>query len=245
MLKKLALLFALISFINADEILIFAAASLKFALQDIKIEFLKNRPNDKININFLSSGKAYAQILNHAPAHIFIAADEDYPKKLYEKSSKKHSPKPYAQGSLVLFSTNKNLVLNSLEILKDKNIKHIAMPNPKLAPYGFAAQTALENSNLYEIIKPKIALGESISAATQFVHSGACEIGFSALSMVINDKNANYFIIDSSLHAPINQSLIITDFGADSKLAKKFSEFLLHSANVKEILKKYGYKNPQ
>ncbi len=237
------MLLALLINLKAEDIIVLAAASLKYALEDIKTEFLKDRPNGKINVNYIASGKAYNQIINGSPAHLFIAADNEYPKKLFNAKVTTDKPVNYATGKLILFTINKNAKLESINILKDKNIKHIALPNPKLAPYGVAAMQAMESSKIYNDIKSKIVLGESIGQATQYVKSGSSEIGFSALSMVIKDKDVNYSIIDKNSYSPILQAMVLTNNGETSKLAKAFKSFIL-SNKAKEIFASYGYDKP-
>ncbi|MDE6885475.1 MAG: molybdate ABC transporter substrate-binding protein [Helicobacteraceae bacterium] len=242
-MKKILLILFFSVFLSAEEIMVLAAASLKYVLEDIKSEFLKERINNKIEISYIASGKAYNQIANGIPAHLFIAADTSYPKKLYDSKFTDETPINYAKGKLVLFGIDKNLKLDSLNILKDSKIKHIALPNPKLAPYGVAAYEALENANIAKIVESKIALGESIGQAMQYVKSGSSEVGFNALSMVIKDKDANYLIIDSKSYNPILQTMIITNYGKDSKLTKDFRDFIL-SKKAQEIFKSYGYDKP-
>lgn len=245
MKKSIIVLLILALFVNlkAEEIMILAAASLKYVLEDIKKEFLQNKTNDKIEVSYIASGKAYNQIVNGAPIHLFIAADTSYPKKLFDSKGTFGEPKNYVKGKLVLFTINKNLEINSLDVLKDSNIKHIAMPNPKLAPYGMAAEQALENAKLHDQLKNKIVLGESIGQATQYVKSGSSEIGFSALSMVIKDKDAKYLIVDPKTYSPILQAMVITNYGKNSKLAKDFKDFIL-SPKAQEIFASYGYDKP-
>ena len=88
-MKKLLLVLCLaFGFANAEDIMVLAAASLKFVLEDIKAEFLKDRAGDKIEVSYIASGKAYNQIINGSPAHFFIAADIGYTQKLLGKMKK-------------------------------------------------------------------------------------------------------------------------------------------------------------
>lgn len=227
----------------AETINVLAAASLKYVLEDIKTEFLKTHQNDTININFISSGKAFAQIQNGSPTHLFIAADTSYPQKLYENGLAKEKPANYAKGKLVLMSADPHIKVEDFEILKSRSISHIAIANPKLAPYGRAAEEFLASQNLLKELSPKLAIGDSVGQATNFVLQGASEVGFSALSMVIKNTipHLSYIIIDENMYQPINQALIIPNYGNDSKLAKEFSEFILHSEGAQALLQSYGY----
>lgn len=229
--------------VNAEEIMVLAAASLKFVLEDIKTEFLKNRSGDSIEVSYIASGKAYNQIVNGSPAHFFIAADTSYPQKLYDEKKTSDKPQNYVKGKLVLVSYDKGLKLTNLEVLKDSKISKIALPNPKLAPYGVAGEESLKKSHLYDTLKDKIVLGESIGQTYQYIKTGASEVGFNALSMVIKDENANYLVVDSSLYTPILQAMIITNNGKDSKLTKDFRDYIL-SKKAQEIFASYGYDAP-
>lgn len=227
----------------AETINVLAAASLKYVLEDIKAEFLKTHQDETINVSFISSGKAFAQIQNGSPTHLFIAADTSYPQTLYENGLAKEKPANYARGKLVLMSADPHLKVKDLEILKTRSIAHIAIANPKLAPYGRAAEEFLTSQNLLKELSPKLVIGNSIGQATSFVLQGASEVGFSALSMVIKNDipHLSYIIIDENMYQPINQALVIPNHGSDSKLAKEFSEFILHSESAQALLQSYGY----
>lgn len=229
----------------AEQINILAAASLKYVLEDIKNEFLKKHKGDTIEVSYIASGKAYAQIQNGSPTHLFIAADTDYPQKLYDSKLAPNKPVIYAKGKLVLFSANAKFNAQDSSVLQNKEITHIAIPNPKLAPYGKAAEQFLKSQKLDKKLQAKLSIGDSIGQATSFVLQGASEIGFSALSMVIKDKTPNltYTIIDEKLYNPINQALIIPQHGADSKLAKEFADFVLSKEAI-SIFQSYGYDKP-
>lgn len=245
MKKSLAVLLCLALFVNlkAEEIMVLAAASLKYVLEDIKTEFLKTRPNDKIDVSYIASGKAYQQILNGSPAHLFIAADTSYPQKLFENKGTPEAPTNYVKGKLVLVSKDKTLKLDGLAVLTNKNIKTIALPNPKLAPYGVAAQQALEKAKLWDAVQPKIVLGESIGQATQYVKTGASDVGFNALSVAIKDAELQYFLVDEKTYEPILQAMVTTNHGKDSVLAKDFRAYIL-GEKAQKIFAEYGYDKP-
>lgn len=249
MLLRIVLVCGLfVSSVVAEQIQILAAASLKFVLEDIKQDFLQTRKGDSIEISYISSGKAYAQIQNGSPAQLFIAADTEYPQKLYQANLGASAPQNYVRGKLVVFSANKDFDASTPEILKNPAIKHIAIPNAKLAPYGVAAEAYIKSAKLGKLLNPKLVLGESIGQATTYVLEGSAEVGFSALSMVIKEAQKEgspitYTIIDEKLYEPIVQALIITKAGKDSVLAKDFAQYVLGS-KAQEIFKSYGYDAP-
>ncbi|WP_104761407.1 molybdate ABC transporter substrate-binding protein [Helicobacter cetorum] len=241
MLKKFIalILFCFINTLLAQDLKIATAANLTHALKALIKEFQKEHPSTNISTSFGSSGKLYTQIAQNAPFDLFISADVARPKKLYDEKITPFKEEVYAKGVLVLWS--KNLKINSLDILKDPKIKHIAMANPNLAPYGKASLEVLEHLKLTNSLQSKIIYGTSISQAHQFVLTNNAQIGFGALSLIDKkDKNLSYFIIDKALYTPIEQALIITKHGANNPLAKVFKDFLF-SPKAQTIFKEYGY----
>ncbi|WDL69750.1 molybdate ABC transporter substrate-binding protein [Helicobacter winghamensis] len=230
--------------VQAEEIKVLAAASLKYVLEEIKTDFLENKKGDKIEISYISSGKAYAQIKNGSPTHLFVAADVSYPAKLYEEKLAPSKEEIYAKGKLVLWSNNENFKIKEFSDILNPKITHIAIPNPKVAPYGRASMEALEATKMLEKVQAKFVTGESIGVATTYVESKNAEVGFTALSMLgdsgINTSTMSYVAIDEKLYKPIEQALVITNYGKDSKLAKDFKDYIL-SKNAKEKFVKFGY----
>ncbi|AWI34351.1 molybdate ABC transporter substrate-binding protein [Helicobacter apodemus] len=228
----------------AEEIRVLGAASLKYVLESIKEDFLKSRKGDKIDISYLSSGKAYAQIKNGAPVHLFVSADVSYPAKLYEDKLASQKEEIYAKGKLVLWSNNKDFKITKFKDILNPKITHIAIPNPKLAPYGRASIEALESTKMLKSVEGKFVTGESIGAATTYVESKNAEVGFTALSMLgdngINTNTMSFVAIDENLYKPINQALIIPKFGENSKLALEFKNYILSKEAKKRFLE-FGY----
>ena len=229
---------------QAEDIKVLGAASLKYVLEEIKSDFLKDKPEDKIEISYISSGKAYAQIKNGAPVHLFVAADVGYPAKLYEEKLAPNKEEIYAKGKLVLWSNDANFKIQEFKDILNPKITHIAIPNPKVAPYGRASVEALSTTKMLTQVESKFVTGESIGAATTYVESKNAEVGFTALTMLgesgINTPTMSYVAIDESLYKPINQALIVPNYGKDSKLASDFKAYIL-SDKAKEKFLKFGY----
>ncbi|MFA5233698.1 MAG: molybdate ABC transporter substrate-binding protein [Sulfurimonas sp.] len=249
-LKKIVFVFFILgatNHISAESITLFGASDLRFALDEAKELFLKDRKNDKIEAIYGSSGKGMHQIQNGAPYHLFFSANESYVEKLYASGHVTKPSKLYAVGRVVLWSKNKNFnPKNGFENLRAPWVKKIAIANPSHAPYGEKAKEALENFGVYNEIKAKLVLGENISQTAQFIESGAADIGIIALSLALapaisKGKNPDYYLIESKLHKPLLQGYSITKYAAQSLLAREFYDFM-GSREAKEILKKYGFE---
>jgi len=247
MLKKLFLLNLLLkSLLFADTITVFAASDLKFALDSIKTKFLAQHPDDKIRMIYGSSGKGRVQVEKGAPYDLYFSANMDYVESLYKHGDIVTKPRLYAIGRIVIWSKNKDFDAK-------KGFENFIMPwvhkatiaNPSHAPYGEKAKQALESVGLYQTLKSKIVFGENISQTANYINMKAADIGIIALSLVLapniaKSEYSNYYLIDDSLHEPLRQGYGITKYGAKSKLAKAFYEFM-QTPQVQQIMKKYGF----
>ncbi|MDL5513175.1 molybdate ABC transporter substrate-binding protein [Arenibacter sp. M-2] len=190
-----------------------------------------------------SSGKLTAQIMEGAPYDIFVAANMKYPEAVYAGGKAKNNPRVYAKGKLVLWSMAGNVPV-SIDALTDPLIEHIALANPKTAPYGVAAKEVLQYYGLSEILGPKLVYGESIGQTDQFIISQAAQIGFTAISTVLSPEmkgKGNWIPINPSLYSNIDQGAVLVNRKEDHKQdSQGFYDFLF-SDEAKEILKEFGY----
>lgn len=234
----------------AADLRIAAASDLQTVLPKIVTEFEKITGN-KVSITFGSSGVLFAQIKNGAPFDIFLSADLDYPQALITANlADSGLVAQYANGKLVLWVKN-NLAQQAkrdgLAILKSNLVQKIAMANPQHAPYGRAAQAALESTGLYDRVKTKIVLGENISQAAQFATSGNVDAAFlsqaSALSPQLNEKGIVIELRDNSYPA-VEQAGAVLKSSPNQKAATDFMLFLL-GPNSRSILRAYGFYMPE
>lgn len=197
-----------------------------------------------LKLSFGSSGKFVAQITHGAPFEVFLSADTDKPKRLLEKGLAIGKPKIYAVGRLVLWSPKTEPVISGSAILEQPAFRHLAIANATLAPYGAAAQAALERLQLTTTLKDRIVEGENISQTYQYVASGAAELGFVALSQVMHkDKltSGSGWIVPADMHPPIEQAAVLLKRGADNPAAQAFMDYL-SSDTATALLQSYGYQ---
>ena len=143
-----------------------------------------------------STGQLYAQIQNGAPYDVFLAADVERPRLLEETNAAVPGSRfAYAVGQLVLYAPTWDSVRSGEIDLLQRDYQHLAVANPLTAPYGTAARQVLERLNMWTELQDRIVQGESVGQVLQFVHSGAVEVGFVALSQVISLDATEYWII--------------------------------------------------
>ncbi len=224
------------------KITIATAANMQFAMEELITAFT-DKTGIPCTMVVSSSGKLTAQIIAGAPYDIFAAADMKYPQEIYEKGLAQRPPKIYAYGTLVLWSLLDE-VTPSLPILEENIINHIAIANPKTAPYGKAAKMILEEKGIYNTLEEKLVFGESIAQTNQFILSKAVEIGFTARSVVAAPKmkGKGQWIALDGINAPkIDQGVVlITRNNSNTNGAQQFYNFL-SSPEAQAILKTYGY----
>lgn len=230
----------------AEKINIAAAADLKFAMDEIVAKFREANAKDDVDVIYGSSGKFYTQIQQGAPYDLYFSADIAFPRELARSGFSFSEVIPYAFGRIVLWSATMEANKMSLDSLTSSKISHIAIANPKHAPYGKRAEEALRASRLWERVEPKLVYGENIAHTAQFVQTGNAQVGIIALSLALNPALANkggYWLIPDTLHAPLEQAFIITKRAQGNDLAKKFADYMRSSA-TRTIMTKYGFVLP-
>ena len=242
---SLAILLATIS-VTAQKVNVAAAANLRYALEEIKTNYVKKYPKAKINLTFGASGTLVQQITNGASFDFFMAADNEFPAKLKDKGLTTGPISTYAFGKLAMYSTSLPVDKKGLEALKDADVKKIAIANPETAPYGERSIELLKALKLYDALKSKIVIAENISAAAQYAFTGNTEIGFVALSLALApemDGKGNYYIVPAKYYKPIEQSCVLIKTQVLNTEAARFRKYVL-SFETKAVWEKWGYKIP-
>ena len=195
-------------------------------------------------LSFGATGRFYAQISHGAPFDVLLAADDETPARL-EKEGKavKGSRFTYATGKLVVWSAQPKLVDAQGEVLKTGDFKKLAIAAPKLAPYGAAALETINKLGLLSRLEPRLVTGESIGQAHSFVATGNAELGFMALSQVIENsqiKSGSAWVVPEALHSPIRQDAVLLSKGAGNQAAVMLLAFL-KTENAKAVIRSFGY----
>ena len=228
---------------QADEVQVAVAANVLAPLQEISKSFEKETGHHAL-ITSGATGQLFTQIQNGAPFEVMISADAKTPKKLVKNElALADSQFTYARGKLVLWSVDPAMVDNSGAVLKSGKFKHIAIANPKTAPYGTAAVETLDKLGLSASLKSKMVEGENISQAKQFVDTGNAEVGFVALSQVYKDgkiTKGSAWIVPTNLYAPLYQDAVLLKKGEDNPAATALLNYL-KGAKAKAIMTTYGY----
>jgi molybdate transport system substrate-binding protein len=226
-----------------------AASDLKFALEEVASQYQKNTGKN-IQLIFGSSGNFYSQILQGAPFHIFMSADENFVFKLNNAGKTQDKGRLYAYGRIGIMvpkgsSIKADSQLKDLSAaLQDGRLKKFAIASPEHAPYGMRAKEALQHNGLWSAIEPKLVIGENISQAAQFATSGSTEGGIIAYSLALAPQVAklgDFALIPQNWHQPLAQRMVLLKNAPPA--ATEFYQFIA-SPQAQTIMIKYGFVMP-
>lgn len=227
----------------AEQVLVAVAANFVPPFRELAVEFERSTGHH-LKVAAGSTGNFYSQIKNGAPFDVFFSADMERPKLLEDEGlGVKDTRFTYAIGRLALWSPNADLVKGE-ETVRSGQFKRLAMANPKTAPYGLAAMQAMQKLEVWEKVQPKIVMGENLGQTMGFIQSGNAELGFVALSQVMDPKikgQGSRWDVPNHLHEPIKQDVIVLTKGKDNQAAKALMEFI-GGPQAKKIIERYGYE---
>jgi molybdate transport system substrate-binding protein len=228
----------------ADQAQIAVAANFAEPIKAIAA-VLNKTTGHTLSVTLGATGKLYAQIKNGAPFDLLLAANSDATAALEKDGlAKLGSSFNYATGQLVLWSADVTRVDANGEVLKGNGFRKLAYASPKTAPYGQAALQVMDKLGLSAALAPKLVQGESIGQAFNFVHSGNAELGFVAMSQVLEGgklKSGSMWVVPLALYSPIQQSAVLLNRGANNPAALALVQ-LLQSPTIKDLIRSYGYK---
>ncbi len=248
--KKLMRLFLFVvmclatSLTQAAEVKVAVASNFVQPLAAVAAVFQKDTGHT-VSVSVASTGKLYAQIRNGAPFDVLLSADDETPARLEaEGLGVLGSRFTYATGVLLLWSADAAAVDVEGRVLSQPGSGKIAIANPRLAPYGRAAQQALTALSLYDHLKSRFVMGENIGQTFQFVASGNASLGFLAASQVMLNgklKSGSAWRVPARIYAPIRQDAILLKSGANNTAAQALLRMLRESA-ARTIIQSYGYE---
>ena len=205
---------------------------------------LEKTTGHTLKISVGATGSLYAQIKNGAPFDVFLSANTEAPAQLEKDGlAQPGSRFTYATGKLVLWSADVARVDAKGEVLTSGNFRKVAIASPKVAPYGAAAVQMIDRLGLRARLTPRLVQGESIGQTFNFVYTGNAELGFVALSQVLDGgklKSGSMWLIPQNLYDPIRQDAVLLQRAASNPAAQALVQ-VLKSPNIKDLIRSYGY----
>ncbi len=236
---------------RAQTLRIAAAADLQPVLPSV-LDVFQKQTGIQAEATYQSSATLCQQIFDGAPFDLFMAADTSFPQKIIDRGLA-HERKPivYARGTLVLWTRKNAPVLHGLPlsfaILRNPALTSVAIANPQAAPYGRAAQQAIEGMHLTSTLAPKLKTAANIAQAAQYVDSGNAEAGFLSLTSALTprlDADGTYLPVPPETYQPLLQGAIILNHAKNAPAAARLLEFLRTPA-IRSLLRQKGLAPPQ
>jgi molybdate transport system substrate-binding protein len=229
--------------VTAEEIRVAVASNFADTIKTIAARF-EAVTEHKVVLIFGATGKLYAQISNGAPYDAYFAADVRRPERLEAEGVARPGTRfTYAVGRLLLWSPKPGYVDPEAAVLEAGRYRHLAIANPRLAPYGRAAQQFLQARGVWDVLQGKLVRGENIGQTFQFVRSGNVELGLVARSQVQrpgHPAGGSWWAVPQALYSPIAQQAVLL---RENDTARDFLAFV-RSKPAQAIIESYGYETP-
>ncbi len=229
---------------RAAETLVAVAANFAEVVEELKPVFGRHSGH-RLQATTGSTGKLYAQITEGAPFQILLSADANTPERLEREGMGVAGTRfTYAIGRLTLWSSDPNRIgQDGKAALSAATVRHIAIANPELAPYGVAAREALQKIGLWDSLQRKIVMGQNIGQTHSMVATGNAQLGFVALSAVLSPRappQGSRWDVPQELFTPIRQDAILLRAGRGNQAADAFLRFL-RSGEARRVIDQFGY----
>nr|WP_285817760.1 molybdate ABC transporter substrate-binding protein [Echinimonas agarilytica] len=212
---------------NNASLKIAVAANFRTTLAQL-VALYQQHHSQEIEISSASTGVLFAQISRGAPFDLFLSADAVRAQMLAKQLNNGQRTHAYALGRLALWCPA------GLKHFSPVELKRFAYANPKVAPYGAAAQQALARLPFFR--QAKTIKANNVAQVLSYVETGNVDCGFVALSLLLTRQNSlNWQEIPSDWYTPVEQHLLIIK--PDNSIAVHFAEFLLGSKGQQAIAK--------
>ena len=217
-----------------------AAADLIRLEPALVASFRKIDPHVRLRFVNEASAIISQQIQNGAPYDVFLSANAQYVDRLASnRKLASDSIMTYAIGRVaVLWKDSKH---HDIKDLTQNWVRFVALPNPKLAPYGVAAEQSLRHAGIWRRIEPKIVYGENVEQALQMFESGNADVVLTSASLL---QGKNPELVPDDWHQPITQKAGIVAESKNQEAARDFLAFL-RSETAQAVFRQFGFSGPE
>ena len=231
--------------VNAQELMVSAAASLTNAFKELAPLFEAKHPGSKVLLNFAASDALVQQVAKGAPVDVLACADqESMDKAETQKLLTAGSRQNFAANSLVLIvPTDSDLTIRSVADLAQASVTRIAMGNPASVPAGRYTQQALEQGKLWSAVQPKAIYALSVRQSLDYVARGEVDAGFVYNTDAAIQKTKVRVVSTVPSTVAITYPAAVIASSKNAALAQQFIDFTLSSAG-QAVLGQYGFMKP-
>jgi molybdate transport system substrate-binding protein len=226
------------------DVLVFAAASLKDALDEANSLFLFENGSG-VRVSYGASSALAKQIENGAPADVFISADLDWMDYVAERKLIKQDTRAKFLGNrlVLIASADSKLSLTigpSFPLAQALGDSRLAMADPTSVPAGKYGKAALEKLGVWGSVAGRIAPAQDVRAALILVSRGEAPLGIVYQTDAAADKNVKVIgTFPESSHPPIVYPMAILA-GSANGVAPVYVQYLL-SPKAEPFFEKRGF----
>jgi molybdate transport system substrate-binding protein len=231
--------------LGAEKVSVFAAASLKTALDDAAAAW-QGKTGIEVQASYAASSALAKQIENGAPADVFASADLAWMSYLEGKGLIKAGSRINLLGNALVVVAKADSSLGSVALSRDGLMKALAggrwtTGDVKAVPVGVYAKEALTTLGLWEALEPRLAPAENARAALAFVSRGEAPLGIVYESDVRADPGVKIVArIPGDSHQPIIYPFALTAT-AKGKAPAQFLTFLA-SPEARPFFERQGFR---
>ena len=219
-----------------------AAASLTFALNEIKALYEAQNQSIQLVMNYASSGVLRQQIAQGAPSDIFISASSHYMDELNDSGRiLQDSRQELLTNSMVLI-TDKKSELTGFDSLLSSGVTQIAIGVPESVPAGQYGKETLQYLGLWDQIEPKIILAKDVRQIVAYIESGNVDAGIVyKTDALLSQKVKIIAEAPPESHTRISYPVALVEGSKAQEDAQAFIEFLTNDPISKEIFEQNGF----
>jgi molybdate transport system substrate-binding protein len=228
-----------------QHITVSAAASLTDAFREIGQRFEAMRPGATVRFNFASSGVLIQQIVQGAPADVFVSADQEtMTRGIEQRLLDRATRRDFASNSLVMITATQGApALSALTDLGRMDVRRIAIGKVATTPVGRYTKQALDSVNLWASVEPKIVYADNVRQVLDYVARGEVEAGFVYRTDAELAKDKVRMVLTATGHTPITYPAAVVADSRQAALAREFHAFLF-TAPAQAVLARYGFGKP-
>jgi molybdate transport system substrate-binding protein len=227
-----------------DALTVFAAASMRTALDEFNADFTK-ATGVKVTASYAASSALAKQLEAGAPADIYISADIAWMDHAIARRTVDPTTRINLFGNRLVLIAPKDSNLDNVTIAKGFDIAalagdgRIAVADAKAVPAGKYARAALENLGVWAQAEPKLAQAENVRAALAYVSRGETRIGIVYATDAKADPGVKVVgTFPEGSHPPVIYPVAAT--AAANPAARQYLQFLRTQA-AKMTFEKHGF----
>ncbi|NRA68492.1 MAG: molybdate ABC transporter substrate-binding protein [Pseudobacteriovorax sp.] len=228
---------------NHETLRIAVAANFYSTAKEIA-EAFSQKHGIKVELVNGSSGKIYHQLLRKAPIDIFISANHRYTDELY-RSHLSGQPFALSLGRLAVWRGPSYEGEWSEPVRKELfEESHVAIANPKVAPFGQAAQRFLSDMGWHPTAKRKLLTGESVAQAFHFARSSRKVLGVVAYSQILSlpeSSRGTYWLLPEPYNSELVQTIAPLKSCTEKAVCRALVEHFRSEASS-AVMERQGYR---